>query len=707
MLQKNPVQIQLYVSDDDISELAAGYDEVVKKGSTVTGKALVKSDGGAAFRIVDEWSVEDGVLVVRRTLTVEGDLPGAGFYSAIRLQTTPDVTWTDVSFLAPGLLYGDPTYDGPRSPGGTMLFNDIRSFTIRQDYMPAPLYGMMLPGGETVTMLDMAPDAKTSLRETQTGLERNTMIDAGIAVGAFGSSETGDGSVEMGFWMPATVKLFPRRPRTTAVPAGTPTSLGTPATLDVPTTPVDVVWNRRYNPVENGFTQNYKIGFRFASNETFPELTKNSYRWAWNVLKPGLHWHDMEVVRRSLADQLSSQVYTFGDRTGFPFIVYTHSGEVWRNERDPNFYWRATMGFVGKNIEAADQLLRESERDSGERGQKMRRQALDVIATFIRKVPMKKPSSTGFNLKDGKPSMTNPPVWYVREATEDMRMLLEAYRRELDAGRRHEDWLQWCMDFADWLIPLQRADGSLPRSFMIGTSEVMEESGTTSYNVVPMFVLLTRETGDKKYQKAAEYVWQSFGRRGVFIGGAIDNPNITDKEAGMLSMQAFLFLYDDTKDPKWLERARTAGDFAATWTYLWNVPMPADADDEALMWKRDITTVGVQGITAQVAGHVDQYLDIAVPDYVKLYRYTGDEFYLDFAKILLHNCKGMMAMPGRLHGMIAPGFQTENWRMGAAREGRGFGTPEKWMPWVTTNHLYGIYSLEQNDKEMFDRLTAK
>ena len=66
-----------------------------------------------------------------------------------------------------------------------------------------------------------------------------------------------------------------------------------------------------------------------------------------------------------------------------------------------------------------------------------------------------------------------------------------------------------------------------------------------------------------------------------------------------------------------------------------------------------------------------------------------------------------MAIPGRLHGMIAPGFQTENWRMGADRTGRGFGAPEKWMPWVTTNHLYGIYALEENDREMFDLLTAK
>ena len=698
--QKNPVQIELFSPDSTIHNYFAGYDDVSNKKGVIVGQANIETDFGATFSVIDQWSLNDSILILKRSLTVSGDQQGAGFSSAIRLCTGTDISWPDVSFLAPGLLYGDPSYDGPRSPGGT-LFDSIRRYTIREDFMPAPLMGMSFSNGNTLTILDMIPDGKTTLDETKTGLTAGVMIDERFAFGVFGSNETDNGGVEIGFLMPGSTCLFPRpfpqqRGSVTPPPSQTP--------------PV-MVWNRRYNPIQNGFTQNYEIGFRFAKDEKFSDLTKNSFRWAWNVLKPELHWHDIEVVRRSLTDQLSSQVYTFDNRMGLPFIVYTHSGEVWRNNNDPDFYWRATMGFVGKNIEAADQLLRESDRDKTERGAKMRQQGLDVISTFIREVPMKKPYCTGFNLRSGKPSMTNPPIWYVREATDDMRMLMEAYRRELKNGIEHPEWIQWCKDFADWVIEYQRPDGSLPRSFMINTSEIVEESGTTSYNVVPLFVMLSQDLKDKKYfdsaLRAAEYVWESFGNRGVFIGGAIDNPNITDKEAGMLSMEAFLFLYEETKDSKWLSRAQVAGEFAESWTWIWNVPMPVDANDDELMWKRDITTVGVQGITAQVAGHVDQFLDFSIPAYAKLYRYTGDEHYLEFARILLHNCKGMTAIPGRLHGMIAPGFQTENWRMGAAREGRGFGAPEKWMPWVTTNHLYGITGLEEFDKELFDKLTMK
>ena len=131
--------------------------------------------------------------------------------------------------------------------------------------------------------------------------------------------------------------------------------------------------------------------------------------------------------------------------------------------------------------------------------------------------------------------------------------------------------------------------------------------------------------------------------------------------------------------------------------------MPVDVDNDTLMWKREIPTIGVQGITAAVAGHVDQFLDMSVPAYAKLYRYTGDRQYLEYARILLHNTKGTKQIPGRLHGMYAPGYQTENFRMGV---GRGFGTPEKWMTWITTNHLYSIVGLEQFDKELFIELCA-
>jgi hypothetical protein len=518
----------------------------------------------------------------------------------------------------------------------------------------------------------------------------------------------------MGFWMPGTTAAIAATGGRGAAGGGyfgTNGGRGQAAQplQPGPPQPVALTWTRRYNPVKQGFTQSYQLGFRFGSRESFPGLIRDSYRWAWQVLKPAVNWQDMDVVRQSLSDQLSSQVYTIEGRTGLPFIVSSVTGKVFSTNPDPNFFWRATMGFVGKNVEAADDLLRESDHDPSPRGQKMRQQGLDIIATFIRTVPMSPPVSTGVNLKTGAPSMTNSPQWFIREATDDMRMLMEAYDREHKAGRDHPEWIRWCKEFADWALTEQRPDGSFARSYMLGTQDVAQDSGTTSYNVAPLFPMLSKDLNDPKYLasavRAAEYVWQNFGSRGIFIGGAIDNPNITDKEAGMLSLEAFLSLYEATHEPKWLHRAQIAGDFAETWMWIWNSPMPDDGDNTNLHWKKGVPTIGGQGITAQTAGMIDQFLDFAVASYAKLYKYTGDEHYREVARILLHNTKAMLALPGRLYGMYGPGWQQEHWSLTGNR--RGYGQPEKWMPWVTTNHLYSIYGLEAYDPALFKQLAAK
>ncbi|MBN2201887.1 hypothetical protein JW777_08045, partial [bacterium] len=179
---------------------------------------------------------------------------------------------------------------------------------------------------------------------------------------------------------------------------------------------------------------------------------------------------------------------------------------------------------------------------------------------------------------------------------------------------------------------------------------------------------------------------------------------ITDKEAGMLSLEAFLILYESTRDPAWLERAKAAADYTETWMWIWNLPMPLDADDGRLHYKKGVPTIGVQGITALNTGSVDEYLDWSAPSYAKLYGYTNDPHYLDAASILLHATKSMVALPGRLHGMKGAGWQQEGWRMGPGRSGRGVGGHRFWLPWVSANHLHSIIGLDELDPDLREKI---
>jgi len=216
------------------------------------------------------------------------------------------------------------------------------------------------------------------------------------------------------------------------------------------------------------------------------------------------------------------------------------------------------------------------------------------------------------------------------------------------------------------------AGGENARQLAAGYQSVKKEGGT---------VVATAKVADEGQAAfAVEDQWKvssaglSLSRK-VSVTG---NPNIADKESGMLSMEAFLAVYDATKEPKWLQRAETAASYTESWIWIWNVPMPLDADDARLHWKKGVPTIGVNGIGSDVAGHVDQFLDWAVPCYAELYKLTRDEHYLDVARVLLHGTKAMLALPGRTYDVLGPGWQQEHWRMGPGTG--GMGAHRDWLP---------------------------
>jgi hypothetical protein len=730
MTQQKPAQIEVYQGEQNVSQLAAGYQSVQKEAGVVVARARVAGGGNVAFAVEDRWKIAGDVLSLDRKVRVTGAEDKAGFYSAIRFSTTPAVSWSDAEYFAPGLLYGDPTYDGDTSPGGELNYR-ARHFTLREDLLSAPLFALSFRDGRWVAVMDQSPRGDTTWAETS-GSATRPVIDERIQFGALGAHEVSGGGVEFGFWFPGTTSEFARG-------------------LETPSAPVV---RRRYHPVNAGFSQSYRVGFRFGQGDSFLGMERDAWRWAWQTLKPPAMHLDLEVARRVLTDHLEDRVLTVNGVSGVPFLFDAVTGnpgsyrnwaryhdsfpapprrpsnmpitahelnpeksaelEAWARPLgitvDPNAneleQWpKVIMGFVSKGVEVADQLLIEADRDPGPRGQKMRKDGLAIVDTYIRLVPLSPPAGEGFNLWTGKADSWAGDTVTLRGPSEGTRTLLDAYRREKQKGRERPEWLAWCQQFGDWILTQQREDGSFPRSWHGGTGAVLEVSGTSSYNPVPMLVKLSRETGQKRYLdaaiRAADYVWQNYGSRGLFVGGATDNPNITDKEAGMLSLVAFLDLYDATREAKWLERAKAAGDYAESYIWIWNVPMPIDAIDADLNWKRGVSTVGVQGITARAAGGVDEYLDWAVPAYARLYKHTNDEHYLDVARILLLDTKSMLALPGRTYDLKGPGWQQEHWGMSSTR---GFGTHRSWLPWVSVNHLHGITGLEELDPALYQRL---
>ena len=727
LTQQKPAQIEVFQSEKNVCQLAAGYQSVRKENNSVVARAKISGGGKIRFDIEDRWNISGAVLSLSRKVSVTGTEDSAGFYSAIRFSTDPIIKWQDVNFLAPGLLYGEP-HTNPRALGGS-LYYDAKRFSIREDYLSAPLFGLSFHDGNWVAALDLAPNGATTITETISPAT-TPVIDEQIQFGALGAREVSGGGVEIGFWLPGTMNEF--------LGGFFEGSRGNPSTAPVV--------RRRYHPVKAGFSQSYKVGFRFGKSESFRDMERESWRWAWQSLNPKITPVDVEVVRRTLIDHLADRVLVVEDRAGIPFVIDAVSGKPGSfrpaltarmfhafnagrgapaNQNQELINWaksigididtkaaeldiwpKIVIGFCGKHIEVAEQLLLESDRDSGPRGQRMRKLGEMIIESLIRIVPVSPPCGEGFDIRTGKPGAVHGGTAFsLRSWAEDMRIMIDLIRRERTHGRQHPEWFKWAKSYTDWLLMQQREDGSFPMTWQDSTGAVKEgTTGVTSYAGVPLLVKMSEETGDKKYInsaiRAADYIWTNFGSKCVFLG-ATGTPTVADKESGMLSAEAFLALYENTREDKWLEYAKTAGDYTESWIWIWNVPMPVGANYADLGWKPGVPTIGVNGIGSNDIGGVDQYLDWAVPTYARLYKYTKDEHYLDVARILLHGTKAMLALPGRTYDLKGPGWQQEHWRMGPIR---GIGAHRTWLPWISVNHLHGITGLEEFDPALYQQL---
>lgn len=701
--------------------LSSSYQSIKKEGKAVVASSTIRH-GNTRFIFTDRWSAKNGGISMDRTVRVSGDEPDAGYLSRISITLTKTTDWKSCRYLIPGLIYGEP-HTSPMSKGG-QKYMDAQFFSVREDCLSAPMATIVNPDNSWITLLDPSPDGNTTWAESCAGAD-DTVIDPSLGFGAMEIRGNG-GAISLGFNYPGTTEDFPMR------------FMGQPSNGNSNAGEVSrPMW--RLHPVISGQEQHYCLTLKLGRGSSFPEIQKQTWRWAWQTLGPKVKPLDEDMIEKDLINHLSDRVLSYGGRTGVPFVIDAQSGRpgsfrpavsnfrsgTHTPEIEDNIKWGrqlgfnidpsaaeldiwpyAVFGFCGKHMEIAQLFEREADIDATARGNHLRAQAEAIINTFVKYFPLDPPVGEGINLRTGRVgNIHGGSSFSIRPIGEDLNSFLILLEQEEKQGRSHPEWLAWCKTFADWLLPFQREDGSFPADWTDG--KISDRSGSKTYGVIPMYMRLGRMTGDEKYTKAAlsaaEFMWQNYGTKAVYLG-ATGGSSVADKESGMLSMDAFLTVYEFTRDKKWLERADAAADYTESWIWIWNVPMPAGADPGLLGWKPGVSTIGVNGIGSNDVGGVDQYLAWAVPDYAKLYRYTGDRHYRDVAYILLHGTKAMLAIDGRTYDLAGPGWQQEHWRMNRTR---GIGAHRTWLPWISVNHLHGITALKDFDPGLYRELSRK
>jgi len=683
--QPHPLQIEIWdKKSDTYTSLRGAYDSFKLHEEKWIGRGTVKGPHALSFAFDDHWTVDGTTLRLNRTVTVTGNLEG-GFRSSAIFGLTEPRKWPEVQWFSPGMIYGNFAHLRDNSYGaGNYYKPGDYAVWIREDRMPAPLMAARFADGSTVAVLNSAPNGATTHSEGN-DFSHASRADARYQFGAIGAQEDEE-TLHFGYLFPGSEGQISYGRKSSAVATA------------------HAAWRRRYHPIEDGFIHRYEVAFHFNRARDFNNFMSESWRWAWQTLRPKVNPQNLAACWTYVVNVLAENTLEFDGRSGTQIVSPAVPGL--KERENP----KSIMGFIGYALGSAEMMLAASTTDHSERGAELRRKAEKSIDSFLR-IPMSPPAGEGFFLKTGvyATSQGGEKTDYeifLRCFTDDMKSLMRAYEDEQRLGRTHASWLAWVQQFADWLLTKERLGGGFIRSWMPRTAEVVSDSPTSSFMVVPFYAQLYRLTGRKKYLdvaiRTADFAWNQGQDLGRFVGGTIDNPNVIDKEAATISLEGYLALHDITKDSRWLEYAKAAAAMAETWMYIWNVPMPDDAPDASLQWKRGVPTTGMQLIAT---GHslVDAYMAFDVASFGRLYRLTGDKHYLEVASILLHNTKAMIELPGRPLGLRGPGWQQEHYCFSLPR---GVGRHQLWLPWVAVSQLRGIKDLITQYPEIYHQLAA-
>jgi len=638
--QKTPLALEIVDDQGTARWIFGTYQKVAAHNGAVDATGEVLSPHGTHFLFFDRFArAGDGFQLQRR---VEVALPSphdVGFATRFGFAWAQPETTRDGDVLMPGAWYLQNQNVPPRAFAANI---DFQVLMYREDRLGLPLVAFRDRKSGMSLIVERAGGQPT----TFAGEEGNKrFIDERFQVGALGFLNTG--CLEVTFAFPGSEDERPL--------------LNSHA-------PSSQRWLPRSHPVRRGVRHAYTVHFEAGKTASFAAMVETTTKAAIARAMPPLVQANLGRVYRASMDLLNAVIQPYNGTVSVPFQVGVPGGEI----KDTSMQ----MGFVGMALPCASLLLRDGLETRNARAVE---RATRVVDFWVQQSP--EPSGVPKTWADfptaGQVTWRHFPT-HLRIASDGMRGVLQAWEVARRHGLDKPQWLQFARNFGNFLAEHQNADGSWFGSWNFdGTPHDHFTNATT--HPLEFLIDLTQATGDRKYQQAAlragEFCLKTVHQQYSYVGGTPDNPNVTDKEAGVLAMQGFLALFDATGEHQWLEAARQAAVYCETWVYWRDLPMPSGNATQVFPGGR--TTVGLSLIATGHAG-ADNFMALAPFAWYRLYLLSGDTHFLQTARWLLHDTKQIMDWDGKL-GYKYPGLLPEAMSLSTPR---GSGVAG-WLPWLT------------------------
>ena len=230
-------------------------------------------------------------------------------------------------------------------------------------------------------------------------------------------------------------------------------------------------------------------------------------------------------------------------------------------------------------------------------------------------------------------------------------------------------WENGTKGVAEAFIKLWNDNGQLGQFVDNRTGEI-RVGGSTSGGIVPAALVLAAEYfNNPGYLETAEqiasYFYTNYTQKGLTCGGPGDAMQNFDSESGYALVESYFALYEATGNKKWLQASEDAAKQFSTWVMSYNFDFP----ETSTYGKLEIEAVGAVFANTQNTHGSPGICTHSGLALFKLYRATGDAFYLDLLKDITHAIPQCLAhplrkMPGVKDGWINERINTTDWLEG-------------------------------------------
>lgn len=214
-----------------------------------------------------------------------------------------------------------------------------------------------------------------------------------------------------------------------------------------------------------------------------------------------------------------------------------------------------------------------------------------------------------------------------RTISEAVLFMVRALEFEKKQGNRHGEWEEAVLSNLRFSVGCQREDGNFGSYYHCESGEVEEWDGAGGILWIAALLEGSHYFDEEKFrvsaQKAGGY-YQSFIHNELIYGAPEDVHLTPTSEDAYNAVVAYLLLYEEDRSQQWLDLAKKAADWMMTFRWSYNLAFPR----HTMLGQLDYRSRGADQASPSNQ-HLHNYGLFCFPEMMRLWRYSGDRYYLE------------------------------------------------------------------------------